>query len=183
MTIPEFTNHTGVFPDFALYQAACQEYEKKKDDGSPVWDSQAQFCAAYQYNEDGLAEEIQTIANKKWGDLEAENNRLRTEITPITDKCERLRAQNSKLKEENENLRAELSALTDRVDKLSAMLGNPTEMLETTENDALTRMKADMFNSLLEAAHEGHNGKTVLHMVFGFDFLLAQIACGGVADD
>ena len=170
MQISESELHTGFFPDSILFDKMNAEYERKDLDGKNIWDSIPQFCNAYKFNEDGIAQEIQEAAN--------------AEIRELRARAKRLQNENARLSEINEDQLTELLSLSERVDTLTKQVEKmPTATLETTENDALTRMKADMFNSLLEAAHEGHNGKTVLHMVFGFDFLLAQIACGGVADD
>ena len=170
MQIGEAELHTGFFPDSILFDKMNAEYERKDLDGKNIWDSIPQFCNAYKFNEDGIAQEIQEAAN--------------AEIRELRARAERLQNENARMEDVNENLLAEVLRLTKRVDMLTKRVEEmPTATLETTENDALARMKADMFNSLLEAAHEGHNGKTVLHMIFGFDFLLAQIACGGVADD
>ena len=170
MQISESELHTGFFPDSILFDKMNTEYERKDIEGKNIWDSIPQFCNAYKFNEDGIAQEIQEAAN--------------AEIRELRARAERLQNENARMEDVNENLLAEVLRLTKRVDMLTKQVEEmPTATLETTENDALARMKADMFNSLLEAAHEGHNGKTVLHMIFGFDFLLAQIACGGVADD
>lgn len=56
----EFENLTGIFPDVLLYEAAEHEYN------TGDWESKAEFCNAYKFNEDGLAEKIQRIANNRW---------------------------------------------------------------------------------------------------------------------
>jgi cell division protein FtsB len=119
MTIGEFQNHTDMYPDFTLYEAACKEYEKKNPDGSPAWDSQAQFCNAYKFNEDGLAERIMHSANERVESWISDNVRLKSELEPLADRCEKLVAENSHLEDENENLRNEIAALSDRVDELN----------------------------------------------------------------
>lgn len=153
----EFETLTGILPDVLLYEAAEQEYNNGD------WASKAEFCDCFKADEDGIATKCQRAANERWFKMEEQNGSLLAE---------------------NENLRNEIAGLADRVDELTKQVTElPTATLEVTENDALIRLKVDMLNSLLDAAHEGHNGKTILHMVFGFDLLLAQIVYGGVSDD
>ena len=58
----EFETLTGIHPDSILYTCIEREYERREN-GTDVWDNKAQFCAAYQADEDGLAERIQRTAN------------------------------------------------------------------------------------------------------------------------
>lgn len=57
MLLSEFQNHTDIFPDAITYEEIEREYMDER------WESKAQFCAAYKFNEDGLAERIQRAAN------------------------------------------------------------------------------------------------------------------------
>ena len=176
MTIGEFQNHTDMYPDFTLYEAACKEYEKKNPDGSPAWDSQAQFCNAYKFNEDGLAERIMHSANERVESWISDNARLKSELEPLADQCEKLRAENNRLEDENENLRNEIGVLHDRVDELMDEVGElPTATLEQVQHDDVTLIKAKMMDSILEAAHVDCKGDEILHMVWGFDFLLPRL--------
>jgi regulator of replication initiation timing len=170
MTIGEFQNHTDMYPDFTLYEAACKEYEKKNPDGSPAWDSQAQFCNAYKFNEDGLAERIMQSANERVESWISDNVRLKSELEPLADRCEKLVAENSHLEDENENLRNEIAALSDRVDELSDEVGElPTAPME---NDWL---RAAMQMALHDAACDDCKGDEILHMIWGFDYLLQEL--------
>ena len=126
MTIGEFQNHTDMYPDFTLYEAACKEYEKKNPDGSPAWDSQAQFCNAYKFNEDGLAERIMHSANERVENWISDNVRLKSELSPLADECERLRTEKARLEDENENLLTEIRQLSKRVDELSKCINSGT---------------------------------------------------------
>jgi hypothetical protein len=59
MLLSEFQNHTDIFPDAITYEEIEREYMDER------WESKAQFCAAYKFNEDGLAEKIQRAANAR----------------------------------------------------------------------------------------------------------------------
>lgn len=62
----EFENLTDIFLDVLTYEAAEREYM----DGG--WASKAEFCNAYKFNEDGLAQKIQSAANARWFELESQ---------------------------------------------------------------------------------------------------------------
>ena len=167
MTINEFENHTGIFPDLALYMEACREYEAKDENGEYRWSSQASFCNDYKFNEYGIAKKIQERANKRWTELEAANQGLKAEV--------------EELNNANEKLRSMISEMSERVDELSKVVDDlPTVELDTTEPecDDMTLIKSDMMDSLLDAAKDGHDAATVLHMVFGFNFLCERIMGG-----
>ena len=99
MTVYEFIRNTHIFPDMALYFAACQVYEKKNADGSPAWDSIKQFCDAYKLNEHGLAETVQDIANQKLEAREQELACLKAENAALHEDVRALHAQISDLKQ------------------------------------------------------------------------------------
>ena len=177
MTINEFQNHTDMYPDFTLYEAACKEYEKKNPDGSPAWDSQAQFCNAYKFNEDGLAERIMHSANERVESWISDNVRLKSELEPLADQCEKLRAENNRLEDENENLRNEIVALSDRVDELMDEVGElPAATLEATEPEiTIQSIRAAIQKAYQDAAHDDCKGDEILHMVWGFEYLMQRL--------
>ena len=168
MTIGEFHTHTDLYPDAALFEAACEEYEKKNPDGSPAWDSQAQFCHAYKFNEEGLAESIMRNANARVEKWIGDNLRLKSEIEPLADECERLRAENNRLDDENENLRNELAQLADRVDEL-------TDDVESMPSETGVTVREAMQMAYQDAAHDDCTGDQILHMVWGFEYLLRRL--------
>ena len=169
-TIGEFQNHTDMYPDFTLYEAACKEYEKKNPDGSPAWDSQAQFCNAYKFNEDGLAERIMHSANERVESWISDNVRLKSELEPLADRCEKLVAENNRLEDENENLRNEIAALSDRVDEL---MDDVRDITKKNVNTAVS--KAKMMDSLMNAARDDCTGEEIMHMIWGFEYLLTEM--------
>lgn len=59
MLLSEFETHTDIYPDAILYECIEREYMDER------YESKAQFCAAYKFNEDGLAEKIQRAANER----------------------------------------------------------------------------------------------------------------------
>ena len=65
MLLSEFENLTDIKPDSILYSVIEKEYNAQTDDGKDVWDSKAQFCHAYKFDEDGLAEKCQRLANEE----------------------------------------------------------------------------------------------------------------------
>ena len=89
----EFQNHTDVFPDAVLYECIEHEYNTGN------WDSKAQFCAAYKFNEDGIAEKIQRAANERLielGEGTAQQQKTRAKmastIKALTEEVEGLEA-------------------------------------------------------------------------------------------
>lgn len=68
----EFENLTDIFPDICLYEIAECEYE------NGGWTSKAEFCNAYKFDEDGLAQKIQRAANERlWQQEEREQQLLK----------------------------------------------------------------------------------------------------------
>lgn len=77
MLLSEFETHTGIYPDTLLYSVIEGAYM----DGN--WDSIAQFCHAYKFNEDGLATKIQEHANRVLWQLEEKHRTAQTENTAL----------------------------------------------------------------------------------------------------
>ena len=166
----EFETHTDIFPDVLLYEAADHEYM------TGDWDSKAGFCHDFKFNVDGLAQKCQKIANERWIKVNEEVSRLRSEAKPLADICEKLRAENNRLEDENENLRTDIADLTKTVDNLIQQITDlPVATLEQVQHDDVTLSKAKMMDSILEAAHADCKGDEILHMVWGFDFLLPRL--------
>ena len=89
----EFENHTDIYPDAILYECIEQAYN------SGSWDSKAQFCHAYKFNEDYLAEKIKWIANQRLielGEGTAQQQKTRAKmastIKALTEELEGLEA-------------------------------------------------------------------------------------------
>lgn len=152
----EFETLTGIYPDVLLYEAAEQEYNNGD------WASKAEFCECYKADEDGIATKCQKIANEQWLKKCELVGEQAAKITALADACEKLRAENSSLEDENENLRTELSGLTKRVNELAS---------HVTEKD----IRAAMQLAYQDAAHDDCKGDQILHMVWGFEYLLQRL--------
>lgn len=163
MQISESELHTGFFPDSILFDKMNAEYERKDLDGKNIWDSIPQFCNAYKFNEDGIAQEIQEAAN--------------AEIRELRARAERLQNENSTLKEENESLFTELSELMKRVEVLNKQVEKlPTATLEVTEPEiTIQSIRAAIQQAYQDAAHDDCKGDQILHMVWGFEYLLQRL--------
>lgn len=146
----EFQTHTGIFPDVLLYEATEHEYNEGD------WASKAEFCDCFKADEDGLAQKCQAAANARWFAAE--------------ELIGKLRAENSRLEDENENLRNEIAALSDRVDEL---MDDVRDITKKNVNTAVS--KAKMMDSLMNAARDDCTGEEILHMIWGFEYLLTEM--------
>lgn len=147
----EFETLTGIYLDAPAYEAAEHEYN------TGDYASKAEFCECFKADEDGLATKIQTAANNRWFDLEEQRTRLIAE---------------------NEELRNEIAALSDRVDELSDEVEEMPAVLESTDGFTeaeIERIRAAMQRALQDAACDDCKADEVLHMVWGFDYLLQRL--------
>ena len=153
----EFETLTGIYPDVLLYEAAEQEYN------NGGWASKAEFCDCFKADDDGIAQKCRNAANKRWL---AEEELIG-----------KLRAENNRLEGENENLRNEIAALSDRVDELMDEIGElPTATLEVAEPEiTIQTIRAAMQQAYQDAAHDDCKGDQILHMVWGFEYLLQRL--------
>lgn len=153
----EFETLTGIYPDVLLYEAAEQEYNNGN------WASKAEFCDCFKADEDGIATKVQKAANERWFGMEEQVGKLR--------------AENSRLEDENENLRNEIAALSDRVDELMDEVGEmPTATLEVAEPEITVQtIRAAIQQAYQDAAHDDCKGDQILHMVWGFEYLLQRL--------
>ena len=117
----------------------------------------------FKADEDGLATKCQRIANERW--FKAEEH------------IGKLTAENNRLEDENENLRNEIAALSDRVDKLNSQIEElPTATLEVTEPEiTIQSIRAAIQQAYQDAAHDDCTGDQILHMVWGFEYLLQRL--------
>lgn len=163
MQIGESELHTGFFPDSLLFDKMNAEYERKDLDGKNIWDSIPQFCNAYKFNEDGIAQEIQEAAN--------------AEIRELRARAERLQNENARLSEINDDQLTELLSLSERVDTLTKQVEKlPTATLEVTEPEiTIQSIRAAIQQAYQDAAHDDCKGDQILHMVWGFEYLLQRL--------
>ena len=160
----EFETLTGIYPDVLLYEAAEQEYNNGD------WASKAEFCDCFKADEDGIAQKCRNAANEKWiaeeeliGKLRAENSRLQKE--------------NARLSEIIDDQLTELLSLSERVDTLTKQVEKlPTATLEVTEPEiTIQTIRAAMQQAYQDAAHDDCKGDQILHMVWGFEYLLQRL--------
>lgn len=147
----EFETLTGIYLDAPAYEAAEHEYN------TGDFASKAEFCDCFKADEDALAHKIQTAANKRWFGLTEQRDRLIAE---------------------NEELRNEIAALSDRVDELSDEVEELPAVLESTDGFTeaeIERIRASMQRALQDAACDDCKADEVLHMVWGFDYLLQRL--------
>jgi len=159
----EFETLTGIYPDVLLYEAAEHEYN------TGDFASKAEFCDCFKADEDGIAQKCRNAANDRWLSEE--------------ELIGKLRAENNRLEYENENLRNEIGSLHDRVDELSDEINEideigelPTATLEVAEPEiTIQSIRAAMQQAYQDAAHDDCKGDQILHMVWGFDYLLRAL--------
>lgn len=142
MMMSEFVNLTDIHPDALLYEAIEEEYNRGG------WDSKAQFAHAYKFNEDGLATKCQTVANER---------------------LTRLYEGEAKLKNSIRVLEARLHEAAEENDRLEDDLDTTSRTMRSMQQDDL---KIRMLDALMEAADNDHTADMILHMVFGFEYLL-----------
>ena len=162
----EFETHTDIFPDALLYDAAEHEYM------TGDWDSKAGFCHDFKFDVDGLAQKCQRIANERWAKVNEEVSRLRENVRPLTDRCEKLVAENNRLEDENEALLVSLSELSARIDELTK------QVEEMPKGFTPEQIRIAIQQSFCNAAHDDNCADMILHMVWGFDYLLENLGVG-----
>lgn len=110
-------------------------------------------------------------------EFQTQVGKMHHELTQLREENMRLRAENSRLEDENENLRNEIGALHDRVDELSDEISElPTATLEVTEPEiTIQTIRAAIQQAYQDAAHDDCKGDQILHMVWGFEYLLQRL--------
>lgn len=162
MQIGEAELHTGFFPDSILFDKMNAEYERKDLDGKNIWDSIPQFCNAYKFNEDGIAQEIQEAAN--------------AEIRELRARAERLQNENARLSEINEDQLTELLSLSERVDTLTKQVEKlPTATLEVAEPEITVQTLSTAIYKAETMMLAEFSRKDVGTAHVGFDYLLKAL--------
>lgn len=157
----EFETLTGIYPDTTLYSAIELEYTRQTDDGRYVWHDKHVFCEAYKDNTDGLAEKIQKAANDEIWRKKENNIKLLEKNCAIIQK---LAAE----KHELEALLKEAEAENARLEEDCVSMNRAMQELKAAN------IKADMFDALRDAAHDDNQADTILHMLWGFEYLLSK---------
>ena len=144
MLLSEFETLTDIYPDVNLYRAIEHEYNEGD------WESKAQFCNAYKFNEGELANRVQAIANQRLIDTEEQHKRA------VTDAANRVR-----------ELCAENAKLEARIEEL--------EQMETAQLTDLTDLEATMLQSLRDMADDEFQRDEIGTALIGYDYLLKRL--------
>lgn len=149
MLLSEFENLTDIKPDSILYSVIEKEYNAQTEDGKDVWDSKAQFCHAFKFDEDGLAEECQRIANEEIWRRDEQYRKAQMEsanrITELYNECEHYKA-------EYQNAHDINAELMQRVEELEHEIETQRRVMQDMKSD---QIKADMMDILMRYVHEG----------------------------
>lgn len=151
MLLSEFETLTGIYPDVNLYRAIEHEYNEGD------WESKAQFCNAYKFNEDGLATRMQAAANQRLIDTEEQH---RLDVNTAQRREERLRDENAKL--------------TARIEELGCKCQDFTT-LETAQLTDLTDLEATMLQALRDMAEDEFQRDEIGTALVGYDYLLKRL--------
>ena len=162
MTPKEFEDLTGIYPDRILYGVAEREYERRDENGHDVWDDKAQFCHAYKFNEDGLAERIQAAANEAIWQME---ERHRKALNESGERVRKLYEQNAQLEAEVEALHAKLEAATEHEQDLRAKLDTALAALLV---DRVTIRRARHYAAIVDMVCDDATAEEVLHAVYAY---------------
>lgn len=101
LSVSEFENLTDIFPDICLYEVAEREYE------NGGWTSKAEFCNAYKFDEDGLAQKIQRAANERLWQQEEHETQLLKECAALREQLAAAETQAERFTDENDKIKAE----------------------------------------------------------------------------
>ena len=179
MLLSEFENLTDIKPDSILYSVIEKEYNAQTEDGKDLWTSKAQFCHAYKFDEDGLAEKCQRLANEEiWRRDEQYRKAQMESANRITG-----------LFNETQALRKELAdaevAQTILVNRLKAEIKRLKEDDETAcktiREMQCDKRRADMFRVLEQYARDDVDVQDIGRAVIAYVDLLDWEAC--YADD
>lgn len=140
MLLSEFETLTDIYPDVNLYRAIEHEYNNGD------WESKAQFCNAYKFNEGELASRVQAIANQRLIDTEEQHKRA---VTDAANRARELFAENAKLEARIEEL----------------------EQMETN----LTDLEATMLQALRDMADDEFQRDEIGTALIGYDYLLKRL--------
>lgn len=102
MMLSEFENLTDIFPDICLYEVAEREYENGD------WTSKAEFCNAFKFDEDGLAQKIQSAANERLLQQEERVQQLLKECAELREQLSAAEAQAEQFTDENDKIKADM---------------------------------------------------------------------------
>lgn len=156
MLLSEFETLTDIYPDVNLYRAIEHEYNEGD------WESKAQFCNAYKFNEGELASRVQAIANQRLIDLEEQHKRA---VTDAANRARELCAENAKLEARIEELECKCQDFTT---------------LETAQLTDLTDLEATMLQALRDMAEDEFQRDEIGTALIGYDYLLKRLEAAAI---
>ena len=136
MLLSEFETLTDIHPDAILYSVIEREY----NDGD--WQSHAQFCNAYKFDEDGLATKCQRLANEE---IWRKDEEYRTAQTKSSERIVALHTECEHFKSEYRNAHDINAELMRREDELERELETQRKVMQELRGD---KVRADMFRVL-----------------------------------
>ena len=167
MLLSEFETLTDIHPDAILYGVIEREY----NDGD--WQSHAQFCNAYKFDEDGLATKCQRIANDE---IWRKDEEYRTAQTKSSERIVALHNECEHFKSEYRNAHDINAELMQRVEELEHEIATQREVMQELRGD---KTRADMFRVLEEYVHDDVDVIDIGKAVVSYHDLLVWGACHG----
>ena len=173
MLLSEFENHTGFRPDTALFAVIQSERDAKTDDGKEIWSSDAQFCNAYKFDEDGIAQKCQKLANdERW----RMDEQYRTAQEKSDNRVHGLYNENQLLRKEVEDQIARRSQLEADKQELEREIENMRKLIGELRSD---KRRADMFRVLEQYVRDDVDVQDIGRTVIAYVDLLDWEACYG----
>lgn len=163
--LSEFEALTGIYADSILSDAIMREYERKTDDGHNVWSDKQIFCAAYKENKDGLAEKIRRTANEKIWSMK------KNHLDAMTISAERAHVLSNMQQTAEDRIKELEAELADRKAYCEMLRSD----LETKNNVDAEYLKTEIYEALCDAAQDNNEADTILHMIWGFEYLLRRM--------
>ena len=167
MLLSEFETLTDIHPDAILYGVIEREY----NDGD--WQSHAQFCNAYKFDEDGLATKCQRIANDE---IWRKDEEYRTAQTKRSERIVALRNECEHFKSEYRNAHDINAELMQRVEELEHEIATRREVMQELRGD---KVRADMFRVLEEYVRDDVDVHDIGRAVIAYVDLLDWEECHG----
>lgn len=175
MLLSEFENLTDTKPDSILYSVIEKEYNAQTEDGKDLWTSKAQFCHAFKFDEDGLAEKCQRLANEEiWRKDEQYRKAQMESANRITGLFNETQA----LRKELADAEAKLSEAEAANTELEREIENQRSVMQDMKSD---KIRADMFRLLEEYVRDDVDLADIGKAVVSYHDLLVWEACH--ADD
>ena len=180
MLLSEFENLTDIKPDSILYSVIEKEYNAQTDDGKDVWDSKAQFCHAFKFDEDGLASKCQRLANEEIWHRDEQYRKAQMEsanrITGLFNETQALRKELADAEAKLSEAEAANAELEREVKRLKEDDETSCKTLREMKCD---KRKADMFRVLEQYSRDDVDMADIGRAVVAYVDLLDWEACHG----